>query len=86
MSNMPNTILFSEVPETTYISHDGEVISKRKAEGIIKMGLTKGQMYTITDAFISSVLDQVHEDVTNGIDKEAYTADNSGGLLIIIDI
>ena len=82
MSNMPNTILFSEVPETTYISHDGEVISKRKAEGIIKMGLTKGQMYTVTEEFIDGILEQA----VLYPEKDKYTADNSGGLLIIIDI
>lgn len=82
MSNMPNTILFSEVPETTYIQHGENIISKKKAEGLIKMGLNKHQLYTVTEEFIDGILEQA----VLYPEKDKYTADNSGGLLIIIDI
>jgi hypothetical protein len=82
MSNKPNTILFSEVCDSTYIQHGVSIISKKKAEGLIKMGLNTHQMYTVTEEFVDEILEQA----VLFPEKDKYTADNSGGLLIIIDI
>jgi hypothetical protein len=77
---MVETIKFSELRAGAFIEHEGEVITKEEALKRIQAGSTS-PMYTVTQSFVSSILQQAYADEVNGVDTESYTTENPGKLI-----
>ncbi|WP_103111012.1 hypothetical protein [Brevibacillus reuszeri] len=75
------TIKFSELRPGTYIGHGEDVITQEEALKRHEQG-DEIPMLTITEEFISSVLQQAYKDDVNGIERESYYAPNKGQLIV----
>ncbi|AGY48293.1 hypothetical protein Slash_4 [Bacillus phage Slash] len=71
---MSKQVKLSELSPYAYIGHDGDVITKEKAMDLLMQGKA-GAMVAVGDGYIQDVLDQVQNDVKNGIEKDYYSSD-----------
>jgi hypothetical protein len=78
------TIKISELRPGSFIAYGSEVITQEEAIKRYQQ-CDETPMFTISQDFILSVLQQAYEDSANGIDREEYAAPNKG-LLIVFDI
>ena len=82
----PNMVRLSDLSDTELVVMDGNMIHVYELYSLLQKNVQIGDVFTVTDNSIRSILDQAYQDFLDGKTEVSYSSENTGAKQVLIDI